>query len=160
MLLTEITQQHEIILVCGNLCSGKGHFCQAKYPDFYRIEISSVVKSLSKATDRLDLSQTAYLDIKIIERLIELISAHNKVIVDGIRQPSILQALERHYGDQIKDVIWLDVPEDIRRKRYEERASDKDKRQTFDQAMQGDIGLGIDKLEQYIKQKHRTLPYS
>lgn len=160
MKLDEIAKQKFIVLVCGQLCSGKGHFCQTKYPDFYRIEISSVVKSLSKATDRLELSKTAYLDIKIIDRLIEIINHHDKVIVDGIRQPSILHALERHYGDQIKDVIWLDVPEDVRRSRYEQRASDKDKRQTFDQAIEGDKNLGIDKVEEYIRQKHRVVPYS
>jgi predicted kinase len=158
MKLNEITNQ-QIILVCGHLCSGKGHFCQANYPNFTRIEVSNVVRSVSKATDRLELSKTAQFDTAIIQRLYTLIDQHDKVIVDGIRQPSILHALEKHYGDRIIDIIWLDVPEDTRRKRYEDRASEKDKRQTFDQAIKGDIDLGINDIENYIRTKHKVIPY-
>jgi predicted kinase len=160
MKLFEIAGQREIILVCGNLCSGKGHFCASKYPDYHRIGVSDVVRSLSKAQDRSELSKTAHLDTQIVEALSEEIRKHDKVIVDGIRQPTIMYALRNRFANEIKDIIWLDVPEDTLRQRYETRASAKDKAMTFDQAIQSDKNLGIGDVENYIRANHKVLPYS
>lgn len=160
MKLFEISTQRSIVLVCGNLCSGKGHFCETKYPDYTRIGISDIVRELSKAKDRQEMSKTGFLDMMIVAKLIPMISQHDKVIVDGIRQLSILHALENHFGQQIKDVIWLEVPHETLRARYEQRASAKDKAFTFDQALKSDQDLGIGDVEDYIKRKHRSINYS
>ncbi len=158
MKLLEVATNREIILVSGNLCSGKGHYCQTKYPDFKHIVVSNIVKSLINSSERSKLANTKYLDMMIIRILIEQINAFNKVIVDGIRQQSIIHALELHYGQQIKKVIWLDVPEDVRRQRFDKRGNVKDDI-AFDQAMQMDRGLGIDDVERYIRGKHDVESY-
>lgn len=160
MKLTEIAGKRSIVLVCGNLCSGKGHYCQTHYPDYTRIGVSDVVRELSKFTDRSQLGTTAHLDQAIIKVLIDKIERHDKVIVDGIRQISILHALEQHFRHQIEDIVWLEVPIDELRRRYEMRASEKDKTFTFDQALDSDRALGIGDVEQYVKKNHRTVDYS
>ena len=160
MKLMEIVQNREIILVCGNLCSGKGHFCETKYPDYYRIGVSDIVRGLSMAQDRNELSKTAHLDTQIVEALSDEIRKHDKVIVDGIRQPTILYALRNRFAGDIKDIIWLDVPEDTLRQRYAARASAKDKATTFDQAVQGDKNLGLGDVENYIRANGKVIPYS
>lgn len=160
MKLNEIVSNRSIILVCGNLCSGKGHYCMAQYPEYTRIGVSDIVKDLSKFTDRSQLGTTAHLDQAIAKVLIEKIEQHDKVIVDGIRQMSIMTALEQHFGKQVKDIIWLDVPHDELRNRYQSRGSSKDKTMSFDQALASDRGLGIGDVEDYIKKHHRTVDYS
>jgi predicted kinase len=149
----------EIILVCGNICSGKGHFCSTQYPDYVRIGVSDVVRSLTKFTSRSQLSTTKDYDKAIAKRIIEMIGPHDKVIVDGIRQLSIIKALEAHFGSAIKDIIWLDVPEDLLRQRFANRKSGKDD-MTFDRAIQTDKELGIGDVEQYIRANYKTVPYS
>jgi predicted kinase len=158
MKLTEIVQNREIILVCGNIACGKGTYCTKKYPGFAHITVSDIVKQLSKQTERSELGKTAYLDLKIIQALIEKINQHDKVVVDGIRQVSILHALENHYQQQIKKVIWLDVPEDVRKQRFAGRKDRKDNLD-YDVAMASDRQLGIGDVESYIRGKHTVEPY-
>lgn len=155
MKLYEITQQREIVLVSGNLCSGKTEFCRANYPDYKRITVSDIVKSLSNETERSELGKTAHLDSQIAKALANEISKHDKVIVDGIRQLSIVKMLENYFGADIKKVIWLDVPEDVRRQRFEKRGAAKDN-MDFDTSMKSDQGLGIDHVEKYFRNKGET----
>jgi predicted kinase len=154
-------QLKQIILVCGNLASGKGHYIQNKFPDAEVIGVSSVVRELSKFATRSQLMTTKDLDKQIAQTLINRIekSSNTKIVIDGIRQMTIMQTLEQHFKNQIKDVIWLDVPEDVRRQRFDSRKSSKDD-QTFDQAIAGDTALGIGDVEQYIRQKHKVVPYT
>lgn len=159
MKLNEIMTPRSIIIVCGNIASGKGYFIQNKYPDYQHISVSGIVKSLINSSERNELSKTSYLDKRIIEILIEQISCYDKVIVDGIRQPQIIHALEAHFKNQIKDVIWLDVSEETLRKRYESRGHDKDKGLSFDQAIEGDRKLGIGDVEKYIRGKGKVVPH-
>lgn len=155
MKLYEVVQKRDIVLVCGNIACGKGTYCTTKYPGFVHIPVSDVVKDISKQTKRSELVKTGYLDTKIIAELINRISQHNKVVVDGIRQLSILHALENHFGQQIKRVVWLDVPEEERRKRFAGRKDKKDNLD-YDAAMTSDRGLGIDQVEDYIRDKHHV----
>jgi predicted kinase len=155
MKLNEIATQKEIVLVCGNLCSGKGIYCQQKYPDYKHIVVSTIVKKLTGMQTRSELSTTEDLDREIVHALINEIGQYDKVIIDGIRQPSILHALESHFGDQIKDVVWLDVPEEKRRTYFKTRASAKDDLD-FDTAHQTDKNLGIEDVEHYIRNNHRV----
>lgn len=155
MKLSEI-QDREIVLVSGNLCSGKGTYCKTHYPNFYHITISDIVRSLISGTTRSAFATTKHLDKNIIELLIREIYQHNKVVVDGIRQISIIKALQQTFGDQIKDIIWLDVPDDIARDRFMKRASTKDD-QTYDESRAGDKNLGIEDVENYIRANHRVV---
>lgn len=150
----------QIILVCGNLCSGKGHYCQQYFPDAEVITVSSIVKKLSKFTTRSELATTKSLDTKISAELINQIaeSSNNQVVVDGIRQMSIVNSLKLFFKDQIKDVIWLDVPEQTLKSRFEQRNAGKDDI-SFEKALQSDKELGVGEVENYIRQNHRVIPY-
>lgn len=158
MKLHEIVQNKEIVLVCGNIASGKGTYIKQNYPDYTQLTVSDIVKRLSKQTERSELGKTAYLDTKIIQELIVQINQHDKVVVDGIRQLSILHALETHYQQQIKRVIWLDVPEEERRNRFAGRKDTKDN-MDFDTSVESDRKLGIDDVERYVRKNHTTEKY-
>lgn len=157
MKLNEITN-HEIILLCGNLSSGKGHYIRQNYPDYKQISVSSVVKTLTNMKTRSELSTTAHLDMGILKVLIEQIKHHPKVVVDGIRQLSILNGLQKEFGDQIKEVIWLEVPMHELKRRFEARQARKDDL-PFEQAIKSDQDLGISDVERYIKKNHKVIPY-
>lgn len=158
MKLTDLVQNRQIVLVCGNIACGKGTFCKTKFPGYFHITVSDIVKKLSNETERSELGKTAHLDARIIQVLIDQIRQHDQVVVDGIRQLSIVHALENHFQQQIKKVIWLDVPEDQRRKRFAERGDPKDN-MNYDASMKSDRALGIDKVEQYIRDKHHVENY-
>ncbi len=154
------TNPKHIILVCGNLASGKGHYAKTYFPDAEVIGVSSVVKELTNFRKRSELSTTANLDNVIANLLIERIlnSPKEQVVIDGIRQPSIMEKLQRYFKDQIKDIIWLDVDEKDRRKRFEKRDSGKDD-MSFDKSVQTDKDLGIDEIEAYARKHGRVIPY-
>jgi len=156
MKLHEIVSARSIIIICGNLSSGKGTYVKEYYPDYHNITVSSVVKKISGANKRSELSKTKSLDTQIIEELIREISEYDKVVVEGIRQPSILHKLKLHFGQQIKDIIWLDVPEEKRREYFSKRAASKDDLD-FEAANQVDRNLGIDDLEKHIRDNHRVI---
>lgn len=156
MKLHEVVTKRSIILICGNLSSGKGLYVQRNYPDYEHIVVSDIVKKLTGMKKRSELATTKNLDVQIVHELISEISKHDKVVVDGIRQPSILHKLELHFGDQIKGVYWLDVPEEKRREYFKNRKDPKDNLD-FDTAEQTDRNLGIEDLERYIRGKHKVI---
>lgn len=158
MKLTEILNSKQIVLVCGNLASGKGHYAATYFPNYNIISVSSIVKSLTKFKTRSELSTTKSLDHQIADELINTIEPLDKVVIDGIRQLSILKRLQEHFGSDIKDIIWLDVPEQTLKQRFEKRNSGKDD-MSFDEALQSDKELGIGDVEDYIRKNHRVIPY-
>ena len=156
MKLTELVAEHNIILVSGNLCSGKGYYCATQYPEYYHLPVSDVVKRLAKTNVRSQLANTESMDKLIVEELCKYIDAHPNIVIDGIRQVSIIKALQYRYGDNIKDIIWLDVPDDTRRQRFANRADKKDD-VSFDDASAGDTKLGIGDVEKYMRYFGRTV---
>lgn len=160
MKITELFMNKNIVLVCGNIASGKGHFIKSQYPTYEAISVSSCVKELSGFKTRSQLGTTKDLDNVIANLLIERImnTQNDNVIVDGVRQITILNKLQRYFKDQIKDIIWLHVPEETLRQRFEARNSGKDD-MSFDKAMQSDRDLGIGDVENYIKTNHKVVPY-
>jgi predicted kinase len=157
MKLKDLNRQ--IVIVCGKLCSGKGHYCASIYPDYHQVTVSSVVKSLANVKTRSEMGQTQHLDQQIADALIGEINKHNKVIVDGIRQPSIIHRLQQEYGSQIKDIIWLDVPEETLRTRFNRRAATKDD-MDFDRALDSDVKLGLNDTEQHIRKVGRVVQHA
>lgn len=160
MKLDDLFMIKNIVIVCGSLASGKGHFIRSRYPDYTAIEVSSVVKEISGFKTRSQLGTTKDLDNVIANHLIEKVMNcdNDNVIIDGVRQVTILHKLERYFKDSVKDVIWLDVPEHVRRQRFETRQNKKDD-MTFDQSVESDRKLGIDDVEQYIRANHKVVPY-
>lgn len=157
MKLADISAHRDIVLVSGRLCSGKGHFCTVNYPNHYHLPVSTVVKTLANTQVRSELNKTADLDKQIVQELVRQINDHPKIVIDGIRQISIIKALQQQFGDDIKDIIWLDVPDSVRRERFFARSSTKDD-VSFDQASLGDEALGINDVENHARRVGRVSP--
>lgn len=143
-----------IVLVFGRLCSGKGTYAQSFY-NHEHVVVSGVVRSLVNSNTRDELQTTAHLDSEIAKELevsiSELLKQNKRVIVDGIRQQSIVQMLEKAFCNI--EYVWLDVDKDVLRERYKSRADKKDTAD-FDVAYDADELLGVAELEEYLKTKH------
>ena len=154
---TIISQQHQpkpVILVFGKLCAGKGTYCAPFVHDYgyHHISTSSVVKQVSGQFTRDKLQDTGSMHQAIAGELIDQMQQHDKVIVDGIRQPQIVQAVLDHFGHNNVDMVWLNVPDDVRRERYLPRGDAKDT-QSFDDADAGDQQLGLKDVERQYRSK-------
>jgi predicted kinase len=155
MKLNEIAQPDDkpIILVYGKLCSGKGTFC-GNYTDYVKIVTSDVVRQVSGETKRSGLGKTAHLDTAIAAELKKQISHQinngNKVIVDGIRQKSIVSHILQQFGEDNVEQIWLEVPNDELKRRFNSRGADKDD-QEFEKSYKQDEELGLGELEPWLK---------
>lgn len=132
------TKQSDIILVFGRICSGKSSF-QARA---HRIVVSDIVRKLINSNDRAQLQNTQHLDEQIAKEIIlqvedyqyhmrnDLLDTHN-IVIDGIRQPSIVEYVLERLPDAA--MVWLEVPTEVRKRRYENRNADKDT-ESFDDA--------------------------
>lgn len=150
MKLFELNASKDIILVFGRLCSGKGTYCQQYVQNgFTHITTSDIVKRVSGKSTRDELQQTGNLDQRILSEMIDVIASNRPIVVDGIRQRSIVEGVIAEFGDHV-ELIWLDVPEDIRRERFKTRAAAKDTK-TFDDSEIGDSALGLDDVEKFVR---------
>lgn len=155
MLLSEIVDtKPRLILVFGRICSGKGTYCKG-YPGYTLIVTSDIVRAVSKAQTRSGLQNTAHLDTEIAAQMVkaigDVLDAGGKVVVDGIRQKSILAIVKTAFASVKPKLVWLDVPQDVLRQRYADRADKKDD-QTFDDAYSRDEKLGVADLEAELRQ--------
>ena len=151
-------KQPQIILLFGRICSGKTSF---KATSSYRIEVSNIVRSLIQSTDRDKLQQTMHLDERIAEEIVSCLDAlttaisknliqEKVIIVDGIRQPSIVDKVLQWYPES--ELIWMDAPTATRKRRYEARHADKDI-ESFDAADNKPIELECQKIYSIFKDK-------
>jgi len=142
-----------IVFICGPLCSGKSFTAKAMSNHIrsekdnvpvIEVEISDIVKSIKKATERKDLQGFPELDEQIVKEIDRVadVNITSAIVVSGARQTSILQAFP------LASAIWIEVPDIIRKSRYGD--SDKDQRQDFETANRRDEELGLTELKQYI----------
>ena len=114
----------KLTLLFGRICSGKSSL----YKDSYRIVASNLVRGIVNSASREDLQNTMHLDDTIAEAIIMsidyVIDENPHVVVDGIRQASIVEKVVQHYPDA--ELIWLEVPVEERKRRYEARKDAKD----------------------------------
>lgn len=114
----------KLTLLFGRICSGKSSL----YEDSYRIIVSNLVRGIINSASREDLQNTMHLDDKIAEAIIMTIDyaidEHPHVVVDGIRQASIVEKVLQHYPKA--ELVWLEVPVEERKRRYEARKDAKD----------------------------------
>lgn len=146
-----------IFLVFGKLCSGKGTFCQ-RYTErgYTHIATSDVVKRVSGAQTRSGLHNTKHLDMAIADELISLIRNNERIIIDGIRQLSIVERILQEFGKENVTLFWLEVPVEELKRRYHSRADVKDD-QDFEDAITRDDQLGLGELEQQLKKRKELL---
>lgn len=121
----------KVTLLFGRICSGKSTF---RPPNTYRVEVSRLVRAViadyAPTATREQLQDTMHLDTKIAESILMVtdyatqLYKHPEVIIDGIRQVSIVEMVLQKYPNA--ELIWLEVPTEERKRRYESRADAKD----------------------------------
>ena len=114
----------KITYLCGRICSGKSTY----RPEARRLMVSDIVRNVVRSNDREKLQNSMHLDEQILEGLsicidYDIEMGVEELIIDGIRQPSILKRLSAVYGGEI---VWLEVPLEERKRRYEARGAEKD----------------------------------
>jgi len=136
-----------ISFVCGQLCSGKtlyskalAHICEGVY-----IEVGDIVRKLKQTEDRKLLQDSSHLAAQIVDYLKtqSKLTLDKDLVVSGVRQKEII----KFFPDST--LLWVECPKEERARRYAKRAREGDS-QTFEEAEQGDINLGILEVKQYI----------
>ena len=137
-----------ISFVCGQLCSGKTLYSKAlsEICNGTHIEVGDIVRSFKMTTDRKILQETKHLSEFIIKHLKIRTHFGGDVVVSGVRQKEILES----FPDST--LLWVECPTEVRKSRYLKRDRTGDS-QTFEEAEQGDINLGILEVKQYIFNK-------
>jgi len=148
-------EQSYLIAVFGKVCSGKNKYVLENCPpNCLHIDIGDVVRELTKTNSR---THDKSLDTQIIDYLQNEIfyskADTNTMVITGIRQLSILKALE-NIVNEIHTInyerVLLNVPESILKTRYEKRAATKDHSIAFEDTIKRDSLLGLDELIQYL----------
>jgi adenylate kinase family enzyme len=137
-------QTRRIVLIFGKICSGKSTYADALsyVTKAKRITVSDIVKRVSGKVSRSELQNTQNLDMQIAEELIAEIQKYDKVVVDGIRQSSIVWGLINEFGFDNINMLWLDVSDEVRKYRFYDRSIAKDDL-SFEEADLRDEHLGL-----------------
>lgn len=143
---------YHYLLVFGEICSGKGTYCQqwTRY-GYKHIVVSDIVKRLSKQTERSELCKTGHLANEILMELVTITSNYNKVVIDGIRQFEIAEQLLSWLPPMHTAMILLNPAEEIRRSRFNERGDRKDNL-SFDELTALDNALGMKELKERFRE--------
>ena len=146
---------NRIVLLFGKICSGKSTYADALcyISKAKRITVSDIVKRVSGKATRSELQDTAHMDVLIAHELAIECKNYNKVVIDGIRQVSIVEGLITHFGKENIDMIWLEVPDDIRKHRFYGRSISKDDI-GFEEADKRDEKLGLLELQNKLKSSY------
>ena len=158
----------KVLFLFGEICSGKSTYePQGKS---VRLTVSNTVKRLMQSQDREVLQNSKHLDTVIAEEIANDIwhydtfvfdsneTTPDYIIVDGIRQLSILTQLEsflqRVYPNWTIQYKWLDVDREERKRRFDARKDPKDTL-TFEQAEKRDNELGLSDLFRILKEQNK-----
>lgn len=146
---------NRIVLLFGKICSGKSTYANALsyITKAERITVSDIVKRVSGKASRSELQDTAHMDQDICHELCQEINKYNKVVIDGIRQYTIVMGLVAEYGIENLDLIWLETPDDVRKHRFYDRSLSKDDI-TFEDADTRDEKLGLLELQDKLKDSY------
>ncbi len=145
----------KVTLLFGKICSGKSTYAKAavKATGGTHITVSDIVKKISGKATRSGLQATAHMDKLIAEELVNEIKKHDYVFVDGIRQKSIVHQVCKRFGVDNVMMIWLDVPDNVRRFRFDSRGVRKDDI-TFEEADYRDNKLGLEELQKSLEKSY------
>ena len=154
-------EQSYLIAIFGKVCSGKNTYATKNYPRAQIIDIGDVVRHITQTQDR---THDTSLDTQIIEYLRNEIyysrANTNTTVIVGIRQLSILKALEEiisEFPTENLERVWLEVPEGILKARYINRAAKKDSCLDFEAAIKRDSLLGLDESIEYLRTVKTTV---
>ena len=123
-------KRSKVTLLFGRICSGKTSY----KPNAYKVIVSRLVKAIiaehAPTATRDQLQDTMHLDDKIAESVLMVtdyaanLYKYSEVVIDGIRQISIVEKILEHYPDA--ELVWLEVPVEERKRRYESREDVRD----------------------------------
>jgi hypothetical protein len=158
-----MAKRQHIEIIIGKICSGKGTECRERNDfrikhgadPYFHVTTSDIVRELSGFTSRSDMSTTIDLDTQIADRMCELIDEHQEIMIDGIRQLSILKTILERYNRV--DVIFLDDPDHILKERFINRADAKDD-QDFETATRRDDEMGLGDTIAFIREEYKKVP--
>lgn len=147
-----------ITAICGPLCSGKSTLCQkiAKDPSIATISVSKIVAAACGQTEpsRKQLQATADLVddicIQLDQEITDALVNHKHVIIDGIRQPEIIEYLISLYGLSNVTILWIDPGKTERELRWRTRAAKKDALLCFDEIDRQDYELGLSSIREWV----------
>ena len=144
----------KIIYLCGRICSGKSTY----KPEARRLMVSDIVRNVVRSNDRERLQNSMHLENDILDGLAMCIDYDiemgvEELIIDGIRQPSILERLSAVYPGEI---VWLEVPLEERKRRYEARGAEKDT-EPFEVADNKPIELECQKIYSIFKEQLKVI---
>lgn len=154
----------KILFLFGEICSGKSTLDLGQQS--VRITVSDVVKRLMQSEDREVLQNSKHLDNVIADEIIEEIynlytfadQLPQYVIVDGIRQYSILNQIEQWVPTKLANIgieyLWLEVDREERKRRFEARKDPKDNL-SFEEAEKRDNLLGLSELFSILKEQNK-----
>lgn len=150
--------EQPIVLIFGKICSGKSTYANALsyLIKAKRVTVSDVVKTLSGLSTRSGLQSTQHLDEAIAAELVRKIKSHDRVVIDGIRQASIVEWILKEVNPDDVLMLWLEVPDDIRKFRFHDRVVSKDDL-TFEEADKRDEKLGLLELQNTLKGRYITI---
>lgn len=142
-----------IILVVGYTCSGKTTYCAdfAVREGYRHLVVSDFVKKRLKSSKRADLIKdtSKQLARDIAVDLTDYLQEHDKVIVDGIRQWSIIEFICKSFLLHEVEIRWLEVPYQELKRRFEARGAINEGL-AFEQAYQKDNDLGLAECKKEI----------
>ena len=144
--------EKQIIIVLGYPCSGKSHLAKQildTCKHSMTISTSTVLKDIKKGINinkRSETKQTNYLDEDILKRLVSVIDSYKctAVVIDGIRPPLVLDGILDKYENVL--IYWMNTPYEIRRERYEARATQRPDDISLLEADEIDNHLGLAEL--------------
>ena len=154
----------KVLFLFGEICSGKSTLDLGQQT--IKITVSNVVKRLMQSEDREVLQNSKHLDKVIADEIIEEIDNMQNfldilpqyVVVDGIRQHSILAQIEQWIATTNPNIqveyMWLEVDRDERKRRFEARKDPKDTL-TFEEAEKRDNTLGLSELFSILKEQKK-----
>lgn len=140
-------------LISGRICSGKSTVAKAikENSSLHRIiEVGDLVREITKSEERIHDSS---LDKLLIDKIKSELDLDCNVILVGIRQQSILEAVLEYCMEKDRTILpqWIGISEDERRKRYENRSAEKDIL-TFDEYESMEDELGIETVRDSMLQ--------
>lgn len=140
----------KLTFLFGRICSGKSSY----KPEAFRIVVSDIVRDIIKSSDRSQLQDTMHLASRISSAIARVIDTaylnYDEIVVDGIRQPEIVQDLIKVYPHA--ELVWLSVPKEERKRRYEARKDSKDT-EAFEVADNKPIELECEKISWMFSNK-------
>jgi hypothetical protein len=151
-----------IVALCAYPYAGKDTFCQEVLPHYKVISVSSIVKKLSQAQDRVGLQGTAHLAPQIAEgvenEVFRAVEEGNVagIVINGIRQQSILEALLERFPNL--RLVWLEAHEAVRERRFTEHVQAKDVGiLSYSDLIKKEKALGLGEVESFMKSSPRTV---